>query len=44
MQVNTTEDWVLTSTGEPCTYHIHVNPFEIMDVTYKGKSIFGQNQ
>jgi FtsP/CotA-like multicopper oxidase with cupredoxin domain len=41
MQVNTTEDWVLTSYGEPHIYHIHVNPFEIMDVTYKRKSIFG---
>ena len=41
MQVNTTEDWALTSEGEPHIYHIHVNPFEIMDVTYKGKSIFG---
>lgn len=41
MQVNTTEDWVLTSQGEPHIYHIHVNPFEIMDVMYKGKSIFG---
>ncbi len=41
MQVNATEDWVLTSQGEPHIYHIHVNPFEIMDVTYKGKSIFG---
>jgi FtsP/CotA-like multicopper oxidase with cupredoxin domain len=41
MQVNATEDWVLTSYGEPHIYHIHVNPFEIMDVTYKGKSIFG---
>jgi FtsP/CotA-like multicopper oxidase with cupredoxin domain len=43
MQVNTTEDWVLTSYGEPHIYHIHVNPFEIMDVTYKGKSIFDQD-
>jgi FtsP/CotA-like multicopper oxidase with cupredoxin domain len=41
MQVNTTEDWILTSQGEPHIYHIHVNPFEIMDVTYQGKSIFG---
>jgi len=41
MQVNTTEDWVLASYGEPHIYHIHVNPFEIMDVTHNGKSIFG---
>ncbi len=41
MQVNATEDWVLTAEGEPHIYHIHVNPFEIMDVTFKGKSIFG---
>jgi FtsP/CotA-like multicopper oxidase with cupredoxin domain len=41
MQVNATEDWVLTSSGEPHIYHIHVNPFEIMDVTHEGKSIFG---
>jgi FtsP/CotA-like multicopper oxidase with cupredoxin domain len=40
MQVNATEDWVLTSYGEPHIYHIHVNPFEVMDVTYKGNSIF----
>jgi FtsP/CotA-like multicopper oxidase with cupredoxin domain len=43
MQVNTTEDWVLTSSGEPHIYHIHVNPFEIMDVMYKGKSIFASD-
>jgi FtsP/CotA-like multicopper oxidase with cupredoxin domain len=43
MQVNSTEDWVLTSFGEPHIYHIHVNPFEVMDVTYKGNSIFGPN-
>jgi FtsP/CotA-like multicopper oxidase with cupredoxin domain len=41
MQVNSTEDWVLTSYGEPHIYHIHVNPFEVMDVTFKGNSIFG---
>ena len=40
MQVNTTEDWLLTSYGEPHIYHIHVNPFEVMDVTHDGKSIF----
>ena len=43
LQVGATEDWVLTSKGEPHIYHIHVNPFEIMDVTYQGKSIFGQD-
>ena len=31
-QVNTTDDWVLASVGEPHIFHIHVNPFEIMDV------------
>lgn len=41
MQVNATEDWVLTSYGEPHIYRIDVNPFEIMDMTYNGKSIFG---
>ncbi len=43
MQVGSTEDWLLTSYGEPHIYHIHVNPFEIMDVTHNGKSIFGPN-
>jgi FtsP/CotA-like multicopper oxidase with cupredoxin domain len=32
-QVNTTDDWLLTSQGEPHIFHIHVNPFEIVDVT-----------
>jgi len=32
-QVNTTDDWELTAAGEPHIYHIHVNPFEVMDVT-----------
>ncbi|RZU43702.1 multicopper oxidase family protein [Edaphobacter modestus] len=32
-QVNTIDDWTLTSVGEPHIFHIHVNPFEIMDVT-----------
>jgi FtsP/CotA-like multicopper oxidase with cupredoxin domain len=32
-QVNTSDDWLLTSTGEPHIFHIHVNPFEVMDVT-----------
>ena len=41
LQVGATEDWVLTSAGEPHIYHIHVNPFEVMDVTHDGKSIFG---
>ena len=31
-QVNTTDDWVLTANGEPHIFHIHVNPFEVMDV------------
>jgi FtsP/CotA-like multicopper oxidase with cupredoxin domain len=31
-QVNTSDDWVLTANGEPHIYHIHVNPFEVMDV------------
>jgi FtsP/CotA-like multicopper oxidase with cupredoxin domain len=43
LQVGNTEDWVLTSFGEPHIYHIHVNPFEVMDVTRDGKSIFGPN-
>ncbi|ADV83311.1 multicopper oxidase family protein [Terriglobus saanensis] len=33
-QVNTSDDWLLTAEGEPHIFHIHVNPFEIMDVTY----------
>jgi FtsP/CotA-like multicopper oxidase with cupredoxin domain len=41
LQVGATEDWTLTSAGEPHIFHIHVNPFQVMDVTYKGKSIFG---
>ncbi len=39
-QVGATEDWQLTAYGEPHIFHIHVNPFEVMDVTYRGKSIF----
>jgi FtsP/CotA-like multicopper oxidase with cupredoxin domain len=31
-QVNTTDDWLLTSEDEPHIYHIHVNPFEVIDV------------
>jgi FtsP/CotA-like multicopper oxidase with cupredoxin domain len=34
-QVNTSDDWLLTAEGEPHIFHIHVNPFEIMDVTYQ---------
>jgi FtsP/CotA-like multicopper oxidase with cupredoxin domain len=33
-QVNTTDDWLLTAQGEPHIFHIHVNPFEVMDVTH----------
>jgi FtsP/CotA-like multicopper oxidase with cupredoxin domain len=42
-QVNTTDDWVLTAdgnpgdSGEPHIFHIHINPFEIVDVTVTGK-------
>ncbi len=32
-QVNTTDDWILTASGEPHIFHIHVNPFEVIDVT-----------
>lgn len=32
-QVNTTDDWILSASGEPHIFHIHVNPFEIVDVT-----------
>ena len=32
-QVNTTDDWLLTAEGEPHIFHIHVNPFEVIDVT-----------
>ena len=32
-QVNTSDDWLLTSTGAPHIFHIHVNPFEVIDVT-----------
>lgn len=46
-QVGTTDDWILTADSEvqgqrsePHIFHIHVNPFEIMDVQYQGKSIF----
>jgi FtsP/CotA-like multicopper oxidase with cupredoxin domain len=40
-QVGTTDDWILTSQVEPHIFHIHVNPFEVMDVQHDGKSIFG---
>ena len=43
LQVGATEDWLLTSEYEPHIFHIHVNPFEVMDVTHDGKSIFGAN-
>jgi FtsP/CotA-like multicopper oxidase with cupredoxin domain len=36
-QVNTTDNWVLSAEGEPHIFHIHVNPFEIMDVKRKLK-------
>jgi FtsP/CotA-like multicopper oxidase with cupredoxin domain len=47
-QVNTSDDWLLTSEGEPHIYHIHVNPFEVIDVTHAGpegkqESIFDAN-
>lgn len=35
-QVNTTDDWLLTAEKEPHIFHIHVNPFEVIDVTKKG--------
>jgi FtsP/CotA-like multicopper oxidase with cupredoxin domain len=31
-QVGTTDDWQLTSQVVPHVFHIHVNPFEVMDV------------
>lgn len=45
-QVNSVDDWVLSSKGEPHIYHIHVNPFQILDVLYAppgqaAKSIYG---
>jgi FtsP/CotA-like multicopper oxidase with cupredoxin domain len=33
-QVGTTDDWLLSADGEPHIFHIHVNPFEIVDVTH----------
>jgi FtsP/CotA-like multicopper oxidase with cupredoxin domain len=32
-QVNTSDDWLLTAQGEPHIFHIHVNPFQVIDVT-----------
>lgn len=32
-EVNTTDDWLLTAQGEPHIFHIHVNPFQVIDVT-----------
>jgi FtsP/CotA-like multicopper oxidase with cupredoxin domain len=43
-QVNTTDDWTLSSAGEPHIFHIHVNPFEVIDVMdQNGNSIFDSN-
>ena len=42
-QLGATEDWTLASCGEPHIFHIDVNPFETMDVTHRGRSIFGQD-
>ena len=47
-QVNTTDDWLLTAQVEPHIFHIHVNPFEVIDVTTLGPdgmpvSIFDAN-
>jgi FtsP/CotA-like multicopper oxidase with cupredoxin domain len=46
-QVGTTDDWTLTSEIEPHIFHIHVNPFEVMDVRKvdgdKSATIFGSN-
>lgn len=35
-QVNTTDDWLLTSSIAPHIFHIHVNPFQVIDVTRIG--------
>ena len=41
-QLNTTDDWLLTAAGEPHIFHIHVNPFEVVDVIGPdGASIYG---
>jgi FtsP/CotA-like multicopper oxidase with cupredoxin domain len=43
-QLGTTDDWLLTSAGEPHIFHIHVNPFEVVDVIGPdGNSIFDAN-
>lgn len=47
-QVNTTDDWELSADGEPHIFHIHVNPFEVVDVTHtmpdgSKQSIFDEN-
>jgi len=36
-QVNTTDDWILSAQGEPHIFHIHVNPFEVIDVVHLKK-------
>lgn len=38
-QVNTSDDWILSADGEPHIFHIHVNPFEIMDVTHEENGV-----
>ena len=47
-QVNTTDDWLLTSQGEPHIFHIHINPFQVIDITQTNaagqqESIFDKN-
>jgi FtsP/CotA-like multicopper oxidase with cupredoxin domain len=51
-QVNTTDEWLLSidnnANAEPHIFHIHVNPFEVIDVTTAGPygnqvSIFDSN-
>jgi FtsP/CotA-like multicopper oxidase with cupredoxin domain len=37
-QVNTIDDWILSSVGEPHIFHIHVNPFEVIDITTTNKA------
>jgi FtsP/CotA-like multicopper oxidase with cupredoxin domain len=36
-QVDTSDDWLLTSQTEPHIFHIHVNPVEVIDVTHQTK-------
>ncbi len=38
-QLNTSDDWILSADGEPHIFHIHVNPFEIMDVTHEENGV-----